>query len=56
MQICLKSYIPNAKYCHGCGKSVNLANSDTNKVSEKGTSTGGGPKKVAPYENRVFRL
>ena len=39
MQLCLKSYIPNAKYCHGCGKSVNLANSDTNTVSEQETST-----------------
>ena len=33
---CGKSCIPNAKYCHGCGKSVNQANSDTtNRVSKQ---------------------
>ena len=40
MQRCLKSYIPNAKYCHGCRKSVKLANSDTIRFSEQGASTG----------------
>lgn len=33
---CGKSIIPNAKYCHGCGKSVNQANSDTtNRVGKQ---------------------
>lgn len=33
---CGKSFIPNAKYCHGCGKSVNQANSKTtSRVSKQ---------------------
>ena len=34
---CGKFYIRYAKYCLGnCGKSVNQANRDTNRVSEQG--------------------
>ena len=39
---CGKSYIPNAKYCHGCGKSVNRANSviGSNRVRSQGHPVG----------------